>query len=64
MEYHKYPSEKEVMKAINGNDVIFSDKMAIFLDENTIQPGQSPCCGHDMEDPKESQEWSTNQNDS
>ena len=26
MDYHKYPSGKEVMKAINGNDIIFSDK--------------------------------------
>ena len=31
MGYHKYPSGKEVMKAINGNDVIFSDKNGIFF---------------------------------
>lgn len=26
VDYHKYPSGKKVMRAINGNDVIFSDK--------------------------------------
>ena len=32
--YHKYPSGKEAMKAINGNgnDVIFSGKNGIFSD--------------------------------
>ena len=25
VDYHKYPSGKEVMKAINGSDIIFSD---------------------------------------
>ena len=62
--YHKYPNRKEVMKAINDNDVIFSDKNSIFFRLKTVRPGQSSCCGHAMEDPKESQERSTNQNDS
>ena len=26
MDYHEYPSGKKVLKAINGSDVIFSDK--------------------------------------
>ena len=29
--YHKYPSGKEAMKAINDNGVIFSDKNGIFF---------------------------------
>ena len=62
--YHKYPSGKEAMKAINDNGVIFSDKNGIFSHKKTVRPGQSPCCGHYMENPKESQERSTNQNDS
>jgi len=31
VDYHKYPSGKEVMKAINGNDIIFSDKNGKFF---------------------------------
>ena len=37
VDHHKYPSGKEVMRAINGNDVIFSDKNGkIFQIKKTI----------------------------
>ena len=30
-DYHKYPSGKEVMKALNGNDVIFADSKGVLF---------------------------------
>jgi hypothetical protein len=32
VDYHKYPSGKEVMKAINGNDVIYTDKKGRLIE--------------------------------
>ena len=32
VDYHKYPSGKEVMKAINGNDVIYTDKKGKLIE--------------------------------
>ena len=31
VDYHKYPSGKEVMKALNGNDVIFADSKGVLF---------------------------------
>ena len=30
VDYHHYPSEKEVMKALNGNDIVCADKKVLY----------------------------------
>ena len=31
VDYHRYPSGKEVMKALNGNDMAFADKKVFYF---------------------------------
>jgi len=35
VDYHKYPSGKEVMKSLNGNDVIFADNKGVLFQVKT-----------------------------
>ena len=31
VDYHHYPSGKEIMKALNGNDVVFADSKGVLF---------------------------------
>ena len=35
VDYHHYPSGKEVMKALNGNDIAFADKKGVLFQVKT-----------------------------
>ena len=47
VDYHKYPGGKEVMKAINGNDVIYTDKKGkIDRNQKEIRSKKGTCGVH------------------